>query len=54
MKKITLFLALCAIAISCRTAHENVHSPNILESKNIAEIERFRKHPTPTIPEEAF
>ncbi|WP_294201064.1 DUF6759 domain-containing protein [Chryseobacterium sp. sg2396] len=50
MKKITLFLALCAIAISCRTAHENVHSPNILESKNIAEIERFLETSHPDDP----
>lgn len=47
MKKIALMMASCVLVIACRTSSPENNSQNILDSKNIGEIERFLKtcHP---------
>lgn len=47
MKKITFVMLSCVIMAACRTASPEISSGNILESKNIREIEEFLKtcHP---------
>ncbi len=50
MKKIHVVVSLCLILISCSTKNNAHKNSNILESKNIAEIENFLKTAHPDDP----